>query len=146
MGAQLEGGKELERALAQLGPRVARKWLRRAVNVGATPVLQSAREKSPRESGLLAKSLDKKIKTYASSMTAVAIIGPRTDVAGEFEGAMRVPWRYAHLVEDGHIDASGASVRAQPFMRPAFDQNRAGALSAISAKLAEGVKKEASGK
>ena len=142
-GIILLGAKDLERTFRTLGDRVQRKITRQAVNAGATPVVKAARAKAAKESGLLRKSLGKKIRTYKQSGTVAAIIGPRTDVEGEYKGEIRKPKFYAHLVEGGHIDANGNHVPAQPFLRPAFDETQGQALEVIKEKLAEGVVKEA---
>lgn len=142
-GMTLLGSRELERVFKTLGDRVQRKVTRQAVNVAATPVVRAARSKAPQQSGLLKKSLGKKIKTYKRAGTVVGLVGPRTDVQGEYQGEKRVPWRYAHLVEDGHVDAKGNPIPAQPFLRPAFDETQGQALDTMSTKLGEGVTREA---
>lgn len=137
--AKLEGGKELQRALKTLGVRVQRKVLRQAVNAASTPVVKAARRKAPKQSGLLRKSLGKKLKTYTKNGTVMALVGPRKDVEGEHEGEKRRPARYAHLVENGHVAADGTHVPAQPFLRPAFDETQPQALDTMRRKLAAGV-------
>src|SRR4051794_6246108 len=101
-GLTLLGAKELERTFRTLGERVQRKVTRGAVNTAATPVVKAARARAAQESGLLRKSLGKKIRTYKQTGTVAAIIGPRTDVEGEHNGKPRKPKYYAHLVEGGH--------------------------------------------
>ncbi len=92
---EILGAKELERKLRTLGDRVQRKVVRQSVNAAATPIVKAARAKAPRESGLLRKALNKKLRTYKDQGKVVAIIGPRTDVKGDYNGERRVPWRYA---------------------------------------------------
>ena len=140
---QLLGDKELTKTLKTLGERVQRKLLRQAVNAASTPVVKAARSKAPKQSGLLKKSLGKKIKTYPAKMTVVGIIGPRTEISGEYDGKKRVPWRYAHLVEGGHIDEQGNVIGLKPFLRPAYDETQGQALQVLKNKLADGVVKEA---
>jgi HK97 gp10 family phage protein len=142
-GATLMGDKELEKLFQTLGERVERKITRQAVNVALTPCLKSARAKVKKESGLLEESLDKKIKTYPESMTVVGLVGPNTAVSGEYEGELRVPWRYAHLVEDGHIDRAGNFVPPQPFLRPAFDETQGQMLDVMETRLGKGIEREA---
>lgn len=142
-GMELQGGKELAKALKTLGVRVQRKVTRQAVNAACNPTLKAARANAPEESGLLSKSLGKKIVTYPEAMVIVGIIGPTTDVSGEFNGHPRVPWRYAHLVEGGHIDQYGNHIPGHPFMRPAYDSTEGQALDVMASKLGSGIEREA---
>src|SRR4051812_47249427 len=107
---QLFGDKQLERVFKTLGERVQRKVLRSAVSVAATPVVKAAKQNANKESGLLKKSLGKKIVTNKQKQSVTAVIGPRRDVSGTYKGKRRKPSRYAHLVEKGHIDEAGRYV------------------------------------
>ena len=140
---ELIGDKQLEKLFRTLGDRVQRKVTRQAVNAAATPGVKAAKAKVPSESGTLKKSLGKKVKTYKNTGTVAAIIGPRTDVEGEFNGEVRKPKFYAHLVENGHVDENGNHVPAQSFLRPAMDETQDQALDVMKDKLAAGVVKEA---
>jgi len=143
MAARLEGGKELERALKTLGERTQRKVTRQAVNAALTPVLKSARAHAPEESGLLKESLDKKVRTYTDTMTIVGLVGPDTTTKGEFNGEIRVPYKYAHLAENGHIDEAGNFIPGHPFMRPAWDENQGKMLDVMKTKMGKGIEREA---
>lgn len=142
-GIQLIGDKELEKLFRSLGERVQRKVTRQAVNAAATPVVKAARQNAPERSGLLKKSVGRKIKTYTASGTVVGLIGPRTDVSGEYEGKKVVPWRYAHLVEGGHIDEHGNFIPPHPFLRPAWESSEGQALDVMKDKLGSGIEREA---
>lgn len=142
-GIELQGAKELRKLLKHLPDRVARKVLRAAVNKAATPIVKSARRKASKESGTLRKSMGKKLVVNKKTGSVMAIIGPRREVTGEFEGKQRVPANYAHLVEDGHIAADGSHVPAKPFLRPAYDEGKGPALETIKAGVKTGVVNEA---
>jgi HK97 gp10 family phage protein len=142
-GVKLEGFTELEKDLKTLGERVQRKVLRSAVSAAATPVLKAAKAKTPKQSGTLKKSLGRKIVTNKKTQSVTAIIGPRRGVTGEYEGKERVPSRYAHLVENGHIDSAGNYVPGQPFLNPAMSEEEASAMTKLKDKLKEGIEKEA---
>lgn len=141
---QLFGDRQLERVFKTLGERVHRKLLRQAVNVAATPVVKAAKQNAKKESGLLKKSLGKKIVTNTKRQSVTAIIGPRRDVTGTYKGKVRKPSRYAHLVEKGHIDQAGRYIPAQPFLNPALASTQSQSLGILQSKLADGVVKEAS--
>jgi HK97 gp10 family phage protein len=140
--ATLTGDKELARALRKLGGKVERKYTRQAVNVAATPILKDARRKVPEQTGTLKLSLGKRVRTYKRSGTVMALVGPKTNVEAEFKGRVRKPKFYAHLVENGHIASDGSFVPAQPFLRPAFDENVDKSRQIVAKKLAAGVLKE----
>lgn len=142
-GIQLLGDKELMKLFRQLGPRVQRRILRPAMNVAATPVVKAAKSKAAKRSGLLKKSLGKKVKTYPDHGTVVAIVGPRTSVVGEVKGRKHWPAKIAHLVEKGHIARDGSYVPPHPFLGLAFGESEGQALGVMKDKLAEGVVKEA---
>lgn len=139
----MAGDRELVKALKSLGPRVAKKVLRQALSAGATPVVKSAKQSVATESGLLKKALGKRVKVNKRSGFGSARIGARTNVQGDYKGETRVPWRYGHLVELGHIDSLGNHVAAQPYLRPAADENETKVVQVMGDKLAEGIKREA---
>jgi HK97 gp10 family phage protein len=142
-GMELFGDKALARTFKGLGQRVQRRVLRQAVNAAGTPVAKAAKSKAAKESGLLKKSLGKKLKTYPERMTVVGIIGPRTNVTGEHNGKKRWPAKYAHLVEKGFINRAGEFVPPQPFLEPAMAETEGQAKAVMKSKLAAGVVKEA---
>jgi HK97 gp10 family phage protein len=133
MAETLIGEKHLQRILQQLTPALQRKLTRQSVSKALSPMVSAAKQKAPRESGLLKKSLGKKIKSYASRNRVVGIAGPRKETVGEYNGKLRRPVRYAHIVE----------MRHQPFMRPAFDATQSTMISIMKSELAEGVVREA---
>src|SRR4051794_21478943 len=143
-GMQLLGDKQLAKALTTLGERVQRKVVRQSVNAASTPIVKAARSKAAKQSGLLKKSMGKKVRTYPERMTVVGIIGPRLDVVGDYKGKKRWPAKYAHLVEGGHIDQHGDFVPPHPFLRPAYEETQGQVLGVMKDKLAAGVIKEAS--
>ena len=132
--AQVDGLADLLARLNGLKRQVASRILRKAVAEAGKIILKVAKQKAPRESGLLRKSLGRKVKVYRSSGTAVAIVGPRlgfkqvvrrargkwfpADVASN-------PVKYAHLVELGTVRS-----KAQAFLRPAL-QTHAGTIRKV---------------
>lgn len=172
------GLKSLDRQLKKLPDAVLRKVVRPATSKSMTPVLQDARKRAEviKDTGLLAKSLGRKSKTYINRGVIIHIIGPRTGFKKEVtrttelpDGRILIrkmtadPAHYAHLVEFGtqaHMLGQGESVRkgtrnvfdaggmhpgtkAQPFMRPAFDNNESRILSIYRMELKKGVIREA---
>jgi len=139
-GMVIYGDKELARKLRAMPLKVQKSVLRSAMSKAATPVLQRARQLSPNRSGLLKKSLGKKIKSYKSG-TVVVAIGPRMKTIGFVAGKKHVPGRIAHLVEQGHEGPRPAP--PHPFLGPAFRSTKSQALDVAQSALAAGVVKEA---
>ena len=61
---------------------------------------------APVRSKSLRKSIIVKIKTYQRTGAIVAIIGPSSKYTAEYKGKKVRPVNYAHLVEDGHVNAA----------------------------------------
>lgn len=129
MVATLHGDKRLLRKLNHLKGAAARRVMRGALNKASTPILKDARKKAPVDTKALRKSLGRKSKTYRNG-NVVVLVGPRTGHRDEKTG--RVPTRYAHLAE-----------RAKPYLRPAYDDNKAKAGKIIAAEVSAGIAKEA---
>lgn len=118
--AELFGLRDTLAALAGLKRAVRNKAMRPALTEASALVLARARTLAPPgETGLLRKSLTKKVKTYRQSGIVVGMVGPQTGTAaGRRVAGKRVrkltafgrraqalgvqPARYAHLVELGH--------------------------------------------
>lgn len=125
---QLFGDKKLQKLLLTLPKRLQRKALRRGVTKGARLVARTAKQKTPRETGTLKKSIG--IRTYTSrgKESVGAVAGPRRGFKSPIrkkhgwaskkngKAQYRDPTRYAHLVEFGTKHSA-----ARPFLRPAFD-------------------------
>lgn len=156
----LVGDKELIAKLNALGGKVYRKVIKQASRKAFAPVVKTAKEKAPKESGLLKKSIGVKQKSYPRAGRIATIVGARTGFAQEVsvdtpfgpKTVRRDPVKYSHLVEFGtapHSVGSGDSeyqhpgATAKPFMRPAFDANENRAIQIMRTELAAGVVREA---
>lgn len=177
----LTGDVELQNILKNLPDNIYRKVIARASRKAVGPVLRSARNKAPRETGLLRKSLGIKVKQYKRAGVTVALVGPRKGFkelvkvymhGGKANNVYRNPVSYAHLVEFGTrahsltADAenritSGSKedvrqymlaittpkkhpgAKAQPFLRPAYDENRARMIEIMHSTIGIAVVAEA---
>jgi hypothetical protein len=127
---EVAGLKECQAALAGVEKRVRKAAVRRGVAAGAKTVVKEARKRVRRRSGLLAKSLGSKVKTFKNG-TVVGIVGPRTGfrkvvgqrTRGKNKGKVvyENPTQIAHLIEKGHGGPHPA--RAYPFLRPALEES-----------------------
>lgn len=119
---KVEGLKDLERALKGLPAANAKAVLRRTLKEAGEPVAKAARALVPKEQGYLSESIDVSTKLsgrqrslHKKQSPVETFIGPGPDPAG-------------HLQEFG----TGPGHQAQPFLRPAWDQNKAKVLDTIA--------------
>src|SRR5262249_50692934 len=134
-GFEIAGLKELQKKLGALPDRVQRKVMRPAVSAAATPIAKTAKQKAKKRSGLLKKSIGKKVVTNKRAGSVSAVTGPRKNVTAEIDGKTVRASRYAHLVEKGFIDEHGEHHAPQPFMNPALDEAGGQALGIMATKL-----------
>lgn len=144
---RLEGAKELIAALKALPKEIASKNggpVRRALLKAAQVFVVDARARAPRGSDERASFSNlfrgkHKFGTLKASIRAKRDPDPRSSGVTEryTVGPTRKAW-YAHLVEFGTVKQS-----AQPFMRPAYEHNKAEALNVFMLALAEGIARAA---
>ena len=133
----IEGLKGVEDALAQAGPKIAKRALRKGLNAGADAFIAAAKAKAPvlkkgtpqRRPGELRDSITKKLKLSPKEESGVAIVGPEY----KSEDGSQSPGVYGFLVEYGLHGPT------QPFMRPGFDEAHNGALDAFTVEIRAGV-------
>lgn len=150
MGLQVEGIEEFQAALDGLGKRLGRSTLERALRKAAAPMLRAAKDMTPFHEGDLEGSL--KIARQTISDPGRAAFAATMEATGGDRAAARAALRDAYAREGGAVAAlvlgpdlaAGGSVAhlvefgtgpryqangryvgempAQPFLRPAFDQ------------------------
>lgn len=156
------GGKDLERALLELSTKSAQKVGRFALRRAANEILKAARAGVPVDEGRLKKALRvrvDRIRGRADILSALVYASgsafdyrPRlSDRQSRVKGKLG-PARYSYQIGTrpdvyGRFIEYGRhrqGVRAQPFMRPAWDsQGGAVALDRIGAELWNGLSREA---
>ncbi len=159
ISTKLDGIGQVVLNLQSVDKNVRKKLLRKAITKATQPVAKAAKRgardvvnqvaandevgQAMKSSGLMAKSIGSKVKTYPSGVV-VGLVGPRSgfnrQVGVRKRGAkigqpINVdPIFYAHLVEYGTRRS-----RAKPFMRPAWDQTKDQAQAAIVSVLTDGI-------
>lgn len=124
---RVSGLDALIKVVGELEPKVIRPAVQRGVADATKAILWAARANllanGSRRTGLLYKSLGRRVRVYRNSRTVVGLVGPRVDTVGTFTRTGRlvsgkvfsgrtagkrtgkvklsVPARYAHLVEFG---------------------------------------------
>lgn len=138
---QVLGLRELGVAMQTLSDDMRTKVARQAVAAGAGVVRKAARDNAPVDSGNLKASLImKRIKD--TNLTEEYIVTPRKGKTRDGKSAKRGQGKlgkdayYARFVEFGTVKAP-----AQPFMRPALEDNVQRATNAIADRLAARIKK-----
>jgi HK97 gp10 family phage protein len=110
----------LTELVAELGvlQRDLKPMMRKTVDEGLKFVEQAARNRAPVLSGLLKRSLGRRVRQYHGGVVTVGLMGVRKGVAFlEFKGGHAVSAsRYLHLQEFGSVHQP-----PRPFMRPALD-------------------------
>ena len=142
---KITGGRELDRALAKMEAKVARKTMRQALFHATLPVLQAAKAnaQSIRDSGALALSIRRFTRTMrlrTGSFMEVAV-GQHKRAAralaayNAFHGREESPateLRHGFFSELGTEDTP-----VQPWLRPAFDSNADNMIVRLMRRLRE---------
>lgn len=141
-----KGGRELERALRDLGPKVAKKVARTALRKAAKGVLDAARANVPVRERRLKRSLRVRINRDLSgndtALEAEVSVSGRLGYRPSKGRSARYNYQtgsrpdiYAKFVEFGTADTP-----AQPFLRPAWDEaGGAPALDRLAKELGDGI-------
>ena len=161
---EIQGLKELNRALKLLPDRVAKNVLKSAIRAGGREVVKQSRlelKRSRFNYQTLSKSIATKVlRQRGYSLTA--LVGPRVGYTGRGKRRRRVAndgW-YATIVEYGTLgsrtkplapgtkrkrayDPMPEGLKPSPFMRPGFEHSKGRAMRAIQDKLWKGIEKEA---
>lgn len=143
---KLVGMDVLLARLKALPKKVANKGARRAVQAGSKPILDSEKADVPTDTGLLKKSLGRKVGQKAGN--AFAVVGPRKGFAeatktgrirfrSRKKGApkpkgAKEPTRYAHLAE-----------KHKSFVIAAYEKNREASVAIVAKELGDFIETEA---
>lgn len=130
---KLTGFKELAAALEQLPKATARNTLRRVLKKAAEPTRADAEAKAPVLTGRLKVSV-----VTGTQLTRRQKADAKKEGAYFSEIHVGTANPYAIPQEFGTVDTA-----AHPFMRPAWDANKAGALNIISSELGNEIEKSA---
>ncbi len=135
----LEGGAELEAKLKRLAAAVAGDDLERSVLAGAEPILSDMVDRTPEHTGLLKSEIV--AETLAKDALHVTV------------GIGAFGSKHAHLVEYGHQLVRGGplgggghvvgQVPPHPFIRPAYDEHKDDAVTALGDELRTLLEREA---
>jgi HK97 gp10 family phage protein len=121
----VEGFAELKESLRSLPDATAKNVLRRVEKTELQRFADTAKAIVPRRSGKLARSIT--VSTKLSKRQRSLAGDPGDDVI-TYAGVKALP--YAHIVEFG-----SKNMRAQPYLRPAWEANKAALFERVKASL-----------
>lgn len=121
---EVQGLAALDKAVRQLPKNIQKRVMKTALRAGGRVIAKEAKQNVPVGTGDLKKSI--KIVTGKSKKDGALIFVTTTKDAF-----------YSHMIEFGT-----SKMKAQPFLRPAFDSTQKEVMNAIGNKLGEGIIKE----
>jgi HK97 gp10 family phage protein len=155
----------LARKLNEFDRKASRKAIKKGVNEATKLVTADAKANVPRKTGLLKKSIGRRVRSYRGGTVISGIVGPRSGFATVLASGKKVnPAKYAHLVEFGRkavrvkkaalladkfakqvFGVEVAAVAPRPFLRPAWDKNETRAVGELAKALNEAIAEFARG-
>ena len=135
---QLQGFREMAEKLRQMGPKLARKHLRRGPAAAAAMIRDVARMLAPHDTGEMKKDiLVKRAKNRRNEMSATYELFVRSGKKSRASGRSRnvdkdsFYWRFQEF--------GTSRMAAQPFIRPAFEAEKEEAVKIIGEVLEAGI-------
>ena len=120
MSANIQNIAEVTNALKAMGVEIDSPDLQRMLKAQALPIIQSAKNLAPKESGDLAKSIGFITGKDKDNKTKV-LIGLRKEYYNNYLGVMFEYGTVARIQQS--TGRYTGIIEARPFMRPALDQN-----------------------
>ena len=122
MNVEFEGAEKLIARLDKMSDEAA---LKKSLETAALLVERSAREKAPKDTGALRRSIRSKVEGLEGIVYTPLEYAPYieygTGLFAEGNGRKDVPWNYQDDKGNWH---STSGLKPQPFMRPSLDENR----------------------
>ena len=122
MNVEFEGAEKLMARLDKMSNEAA---LKKSLETAALLVERSAREKAPKDTGALRRSIRSKVEGLEGIIYTPLEYAPYieygTGLFAEGNGRKDVPWNYQDDKGNWH---STSGLKPQPFMRPSLDENR----------------------
>ena len=117
--------ENLDEVMASIAAKFDEDAMRRSLEQACLVVERSAKQKAPKDTGALARSITSKVEglegTVYSPLEYAPYIEYGTGLFAEGNGRKDVPWNYQDDKGNWH---STSGLKPQPFMRPSLDENR----------------------
>ena len=122
MNVEFEGAEKLIARLDKMSDEVA---LKKSLETVALLVERSAKQKAPKDTGALLRSITSKVEGLEGIIYTPLEYAPYieygTGLFAEGNGRKDVPWNYQDDKGNWH---STSGLKPHPFMRPSLDENR----------------------
>ena len=122
MNVEFEGAEKL---MARLDKMSDEAELKKSLETAALLVERSARQKAPKDTGALRRSITSKVEGLEGIVYTPLEYAPYieygTGLFAEGNGRKDVPWNYQDDKGNWH---STSGLKPHPFMRPSLDENR----------------------
>ena len=122
MNIEFEGAEKLIARLDKMSDEAA---LRKNLETAALLVERSAKQKAPKDTGALRRSISSKVEGLEGIVYTPLEYAPYieygTGLFAEGNGRKDVPWNYQDDKGNWH---STSGLKPHPFMRPSLDENR----------------------
>ena len=122
MNVEFEGAEKL---MARLDKMSNEAELKKSLETAALLVERSAKQKAPKDTGALRRSITSKVEGLESIIYTPLEYAPYieygTGLFAEGNGRKDVPWNYQDDKGNWH---STSGLKPHPFMRPSLDENR----------------------
>lgn len=140
MSIKIEG---LDAIVKKLDNMVGEQKISMAVGQACAIVEKAAKEKAPKDTGALRRSITSKVETEKNNVVGTVYtpleyapyIEYGTGLFAEDTGRKDVPWRYQDDKGNWHTTSG---MHPRPFLRPALNENR----DKIIKKIREGIKND----
>ncbi|MBS0344763.1 MAG: HK97 gp10 family phage protein [Proteobacteria bacterium] len=135
---KIEGLSDLGKRLQTLSADMQGKVARAATAAGAVVIKNAAIQKAPEDTGNLKKNIiAKRLPKSETSLTSEHIVTVRKGKKTAKQKAAGIRDAYYGVF----VEFGTAKMTAQPFLRPAFDQNKEKAVDAMKNRLEARIKK-----
>lgn len=155
---KFEGGRALEAALRQLSKATARNVAKRALKKAADPIASKARQLAPKDKGNLEKAIQVSDKAKVGSRGwsnrgdwVTMFVGINGNVLPPKDSKTRMNKRKSRFLQSGggvaaysiFVERGTGSMKAQPYMRPAWDAEKGKSVERIAPELWDEISKAA---
>lgn len=135
--------KNVDGVLAAIEELADTSGYEQALGKACATIERSAKEKAPKDTGALRRSITSKVESRDGKIEGVVFtpleyapyVEYGTGIFAESGGRMDVPWNYQDDQGNWH---STSGQHPQPFMRPALDENREQIIRIIKEALSNG--------
>lgn len=140
---EMQGLRELEKALLDLPKRLERRVLNSALMSGARLMVRDAKQRVPVATGELRRNIRARPDRPRDGHTATVIVGVRKLSKAQLFKLRKKRINTSDPFYWRFVEFGTSRMAARPFLRPAFESQKVGAVAVIKDALRERIDKEA---